>query len=120
MKDLAIYVLFKANQDYLVENVCINRLSPDELCFATCVLEVTIQNNQEQNQEPGTLLDQNQKVVYGLDTLAEPIAFASLAQNIVPTKTILLFSQSFLSDIFQLPECQIRLFFLISLVFYVV
>lgn len=105
MKDLAIYALFKANQDYLVENVCINRLSPAELCFATCVLDATIQDSQKQNQKPGTLLDQNQKVIYVLDAATERIVLVSFDQKIVPTKTLLLFPQAYLTDIFQPPEC---------------
>lgn len=105
MKDLAIYALFKANQDYLTENSCINRFSPEELCFATCVLEATIQDSQNQNQQPGTLLDQNQKVVYVLDNFPEQVIVADVEQHIIPTKTVLLFPQPFLMSIFQPPEC---------------
>lgn len=105
MKDLAIYALFKANQDYLAETSCINRFAPEELCFATCVLEATIQDSQEQNQEPGTLLDQNQKVVYVLDILEAHTIFDRTFQNVAPNKTPLFFPQSFLTNIFQPPEC---------------
>lgn len=105
MKDLAIYALFKANQDYLTENSCINRFSPEELCFATCVLTATMQDNQEQKEQPGTLLDQNQKVIYVLDAFPERVVVADAEQHITPTKAVLLFPQPFLSSIFQPPEC---------------
>ena len=105
MKDLAIYALFKANQDYLIETACINRFSPEELCFATCVLEATIQDSQKQNQHPGTLLDQNQKVVYVFNDFFKQHTITEVEQYLMPTKTVLLFPQNFLSSIFQPPEC---------------
>ena len=63
MKDLAIYAAFKANQDYLAENVCLNRFTPEELCFATCVLTATIQDSQEKQELPSILLDNYQLVL---------------------------------------------------------
>jgi len=105
MKDLAIYALFKANQDYLTESICINRFTPAELCFAICVLNTTIQDSQEQNQQPGTLLDQNQKVVYTLNHLSTQIPTPDLVLTLAPIKTITLFPQTFLTSIFQPPEC---------------
>ncbi len=105
LKDLAIYALFKANQEYLTENNCINRFSPEELCFATCVLTTTMQDSQEQKEQPGTLLDQNQKVVYVLDSFQKQVIVADLEQDIVPTKAVVLFPQTFLTSIFQPPEC---------------
>ena len=104
MKDLAIYALFKVNQDYLTANNCINRFAPSELCYATCVLEATIQDSQEQNQAPGTLFDQNQKVVYVLDELPKLNLFYPFKQSNQPIQSLTLFSQTFLTDVFQPPE----------------
>ncbi|GEM_PF-6092097 len=105
LKDLAIYGLFKANQDYLTENNCINRFSPEELCFAICVLEATIQDSQEKNQQSGTLLDQNQKVIYLFDGFPERVVATDFEQYLIPTNAVVLFPQTFLTSIFQPPEC---------------
>jgi len=98
MKDLAIYALFKANQDYLAETACINRFAPEELCFATCVLETTIQDSQEHNQQPGTLLDQHQKVVYVLNKFPKQVIFNPFIPREKPIEKVALFPQTFLKS----------------------
>lgn len=104
MKDLAIYALFKANQDYLAENVCINRFSPEELCFADCVLTQTIVESQEQHdQQSGISLEQQIDVVYTIDHAANtPLTFRQ--QRISPSQEVPLLHSSFMTDIFQPPE----------------
>lgn len=103
-KDLAIYMVFKANQDYLSDTLCINRFAPEELCYATCIFEATLQDSQKQSQEPGALLDQNQKLIFDFDQLPKQEVFSIVEQNIPPTQLLSLFSQTFLTDIFQPPE----------------
>jgi len=104
MKDLAIYAAFKANQDYLAENVCINRFAPEELCFAACVLTATIQDSQEQQQLPSILLDNYQLVLCPLafDKVTSKVWVTKLPQ--VPRSEVSWTTTSFLDDIFQPPE----------------
>ncbi len=104
MKDLAIYAAFKANQDYLAENVCLNRFTPEELCFAACVLTATIQDSQENQQFPSTLLENYQLVLCPLafDKATSKIRYNKLQQ--VPMSEVYWTSTSFLNDIFQPPE----------------
>jgi len=106
MKDLAIYALFKANQTYLTQNVCINRFSPEELCFADCILTQTIIESQEQHDQQSSIsLEQQVDVVYVFDNFNQAPTWAFWQQRIEPTLTISWLSSTFLTDIFQPPEC---------------
>lgn len=104
MKDLAIYAAFKANQDYLAENVCINRFAPEELCFASCVLTTTIQDSQKQQELPSILLDNYQLILCPLafEKINTKIWYTGLYQ--VPTSEVSWTSTSFLDDIFHPPQ----------------
>jgi len=105
MKDLAIYALFKANQDFLTENVCINRFSPEELCFAECVLTQTIVESQEQHdQQSGISLEQQVDVVYTVYHSNSTAILTFRALRIIPTQKVQFLPSSFLTDIFQPPE----------------
>lgn len=106
MKDLVIYALFKANQTYLTQNVCINRFAPEELCFADCVLTQTIVESQEQHdQQSGISLEQQVDVVYMFDDSNKVPPRTFWQQPIKPTRAINWLSSTFLTDIFQPPEC---------------
>lgn len=104
MKDLAIYAAFKANQDYLAENVCINRFSPEELCFAACILTTTIENSQEQHKLPSILLDNYQLILCPLTfdkVVPKNWSSTRLKESMSEVSWT---STSFLDDIFHPPE----------------
>lgn len=104
MKDLVIYAAFKANQDYLTDKVCLNRFTPEELCFASCVLTATIQDSQENQDLPSILLDNYQLILGPVDfektgTLVDPTY-----QKLLPSLNAVWVATPFLNDIFQPPE----------------
>ena len=106
LKDLAIYALFKANQDQLAETICINRFSPDELCQATCVFTQTIIDSQEQQENyPSTSLEKQQQVVFTMSPIILTKVLANFPPKIVPTKSFHFLSSTFISDVFHPPEC---------------
>ncbi len=106
MKDLAIYALFKANQTYLTQNVCINRFAPEELCFADCVLTQAIIDSQEQHDQQSGISQESQvDVVYVLDDFSKVSVLTLWQQPIKPISTINWSSYALLTDIFQPPEC---------------
>ena len=52
-KDLVIYGLFKVNQDYIAEVLCINRAKPELKCNGHCHLSKTLEeNNNPQKKSP--------------------------------------------------------------------
>jgi len=104
MKDLAIYALFKANQEYLAENVCLNRFTPDDLCYASCVLTATIQNNQENQELPSILLDNYQLILCPIKSQKVSIPINLRFKKVTPVKQVAGVATTFLHDIFHPPE----------------
>ena len=105
MKDLAIYAAFKANQEYLAENVCLNRFTPEELCYASCVLTATIQDSHENQNLPSVLLDNYQFILCPIDLKkTAPIVHLD-GQQLSPTFEVNWTKTAFLNDTFQPPEC---------------
>ena len=51
LKDLVIYLSFKANQSYIAENLCINRVNEISMCYGSCVLEKVMSESKEQESE---------------------------------------------------------------------
>jgi len=105
MKDLAIYAAFKANQDYLAENLCLNRFAPEELCHASCILTATIQDSQERQNLPSVLLDNYQLMLGPFDLKHRLRIVIPLGQQQSPTSKASWKTTAFLDDTFQPPEC---------------
>lgn len=106
LKDLAIYALFKANQEYLVANRCINRLTPEALCFATCVLtETLIESQEQQDRQSGITVEQQVDMVYLTDRPEYLPTLPIWQQAVMPSKSIDLLPALHTIDIFQPPEC---------------
>ena len=104
MKDLVIYAAFKSSQDYLTDNFCLNRFTPEELCFASCVLTATIQDSQENQDLPSILLD-NYQLILGPIDLEKTDNLVDLAyQKLPPSLNAVWVATPFLDDIFQPPE----------------
>jgi len=105
MKDLAIYAAFKANQEYLAENVCLNRFTPEDLCYASCVLTATIQDRQENQNLPSVLLDNYQLILCPIE-LKQTLRKVNPIRHLqLPTSETSWTSTAFLDDIFHPPEC---------------
>ncbi len=47
LKDAAVYICFKLNQDYIAKNLCINRDKPESCCEGSCELEKALDENSE-------------------------------------------------------------------------
>ncbi|WP_236979508.1 hypothetical protein [Membranihabitans maritimus] len=60
-KDVTTYVLFKVNQDYIAENLCVYKITPEMLCYGSCFLEDALEKNAEDRQElPNSQLEDRQ------------------------------------------------------------
>jgi hypothetical protein len=56
MKDMAIYICFKINQDYIAQNLCVNRYKPKSCCEGSCQLKKSLEDNDDSNKKnPFTL-----------------------------------------------------------------
>ncbi len=47
-----VIVLFKANQDYIARELCVNRYKPEVLCSGKCVLTKNLKADEEQKGKP--------------------------------------------------------------------
>lgn len=50
-RDLVTYVHFKVNQDYIANTFCINLDKPEVMCFGSCFLQDSIEENHDSDQE---------------------------------------------------------------------
>lgn len=49
-KDVTSYLLFKTNQEYIANQLCVYRLTPEMLCYGSCVLKKALNKNSEDQQ----------------------------------------------------------------------
>ncbi|MGB0861894.1 MAG: hypothetical protein ACPGXZ_03205 [Saprospiraceae bacterium] len=66
MKDMVVYVSFKANQDYIVDNFCENKIIPQVMCNGSCYLadQLESQNETKENAPLQQVEDYKEVVVY--------------------------------------------------------
>ena len=65
VKDLLTYAQFFINQDFISNNLCINRDKPEKMCHGKCYLKKSIQENQEQEKKiPNPVKDKNSEIVF--------------------------------------------------------
>lgn len=71
MKDMVVYVSFKANQDYVIDNFCENKDFPQVMCYGSCFLadQLEIQNESQENAPLQKVEDYKEVVVYVYDLL---------------------------------------------------
>ena len=49
MSELVTYGIFKYQQDYIAQNLCVNRFQPELMCYGSCVLEQQLEKEQERS-----------------------------------------------------------------------
>ena len=64
-KDVASFLSFKVNQDYIAEVLCINKDIPESSCHGKCMLIKNIQENHEPNEKsPAPLIEKTQNLIF--------------------------------------------------------
>ena len=104
-KDLVIYGLFKVNQDYIAEVLCINRAKPELKCNGHCHLSKTLEeNNNPQKKSPIVPQQDQQNAQFSqINKISIHLYMLNQGKQKLHFEK-LLFPDSCLSDIFHPPE----------------
>ncbi|MBR2649389.1 MAG: hypothetical protein IKD55_11145 [Sediminibacterium sp.] len=102
---LFILAIFKINQEYIAENLCINRFDAIPICKGSCFLEDQLVQNEKRQQKSPDLSIKN----LTLFCQAFPIACFKVGTNLsqtitYPTLNTSFISSNFLQSVFRPPS----------------
>lgn len=108
-KDLMTYAHFFINQDFISNNLCINRDKPEIMCHGKCFLKKQIQENQKQEKKiPNPVKDKSSEIVFVSET---KVLIVNDLYNLKKKKKIGYcagsYSFSYHNEIFHPPQNQI-------------
>lgn len=105
-KEAAIYISFKLNQNYIAQNLCVEKDIENSTCNGCCQLKEKINETrtQEHKQIPEKLQEQNQPLLF-LSNKLKP-CFSSFITKDLSKKPAHIHNYSFLffNDIFHPPK----------------
>lgn len=104
MKDVVVYVSFKANQDYIIDNFCENKTIPQVMCYGSCFLadQLEIQNESQENAPLQQVEDYKEVVVYVYDLLYQNNVETPVSHNL-NVRVTQMSSRLFMNNLFRPP-----------------
>lgn len=105
-KDWATYANFYINQDYIAQNLCVNKSEPVPMCSGKCYLEAELAQNHEGSEEEPLRVSEDKR---SITTYLLPEVLFQLKMPLVSrTKKALFFIEShyafsFLNKVFRPP-----------------
>jgi hypothetical protein len=106
LRDLVTYVSFYLNQDYISQNLCVNKNKPALMCHGECVLTDSLIKNHEKKDNKTPISQQEERTIFILPTIVNILNLLSsltLKKDSIAYKTDF-YAFEYLEEVFHPPS----------------
>lgn len=100
--ELMVYISFKANQDYIAKNLCVEKDVEGSTCMGCCQLKKRLNEQQEHKKEFPLL--QNLKEGFNLYIISDDLSHFMAGYPIVRERYVIYYGYTFSRYIFHPPQ----------------
>ncbi|MBK8503158.1 MAG: hypothetical protein IPL46_13635 [Saprospiraceae bacterium] len=105
LRDGLVLIGFKINQQYIAQNLCVERNFEESLCHGSCQLKMRLAENHERDQNPAIILLNDQlPVIFFLKITGHTVAPKLLGTLITPNTAQILYFSEYLFKPFRPPK----------------
>lgn len=106
LRDVVTYASFYINQDFISQNLCENRYKPELMCYGKCVLNDSIAENHEKEDNKRPISQQTDRSVFilpSIEMVPKSHFFPNLKKDLIVYHSIF-YAFEYLGDIFHPPS----------------
>lgn len=105
-RDVVTYVSFYLNQDFISQNLCENRYKPEVMCHGKCVLNDSIAENHEKENNKTPIPQQEERSVFILPSIEitpKVHSFQNFKKDLIAYRTKF-YAFEYLQEVFHPPS----------------
>jgi len=106
LRDVATYLSFYLNQDYISQNLCKNRFKPEVMCKGKCVLNNSLAQNHQQDEDKKPIPQQEEHSIFILPSIEISLklhAFLIFKKDLIAYRSTF-YAFKYLQEVFH-PPC---------------
>lgn len=103
-KEMAVFMVFKINQNYIAKNLCVNRNAPELKCHGKCQLTRVVTENKNKEDKYPASNPENKQLTFLVDVLLEICFFNEEQKQPLLAGYVNNYSHLFTTNIFQPPR----------------
>lgn len=105
-RDVVTYVSFYLNQDFISQNLCVNRYKPELMCYGKCVLNDSLAENHEKEDDKMPIPQQEKRSVFILPSIEinpKAHSFLNFKKDLIAYRSTF-YAFEYLEEVFH-PPC---------------